>query len=212
MDSESGTTATQEELGRTLGVPTVSLRKALRRPLLRNASGARQLLNRLTIDYVHFTRAGHELASELLTRAIVAAARQPLNSTEKGAERVQTLPVVAAPPTTCAFGDDLRPLVLRSGGWDYTVDVSKRGQPKPGLVATRPGATLDLFAEHLTLTLNPNPEPEPEPEPLILNLILVTRGLCEQMLRARDPCAEHLVTRLLDSTPGARQGACAIDR
>ena len=150
VDSESGTTATQEELGRTLDVPTVSLRKALRRPLLGDASGAKQLLNRLTIDYVHFTRAGHELASELLTRAIVAAARLPLNSTEKRTERLRALPVVAAPPTTCAFGDDLRPLVLRSRGWEHTVDVSKRGQPKPGLVATRPGAALDLCYAHAT--------------------------------------------------------------
>ena len=150
VDSESGTTATQEELGRTLGVPTVSLRKALRRPLLRNASGAKQLLNRLTIDYVHFTRAGHELASELLTRAVVAAAHLPFNSTEQRIERMQPQPVVAAAPVTCAFGDDLRPLILRSGGWEHTVDVSKRGQPKPGLVATQPGATLDLCYEHAT--------------------------------------------------------------
>ena len=96
VDSESGTTATQEELGRTLDVPTISLRKVLRRPMLRNAPGAKQLLNRLTIDYVHFTRAGHELASELLTRAIVAAARLPLNSTEQRTERMQSQPVVAA--------------------------------------------------------------------------------------------------------------------
>ena len=150
VDSESGTTATQEELGRTLDVPTISLRKVLRRPMLRNAPGAKQLLNRLTIDYVHFTRAGHELASELLTRAIVAAARLPLNSTEQRTERMQSQPVVAAAPTTCAFGDDLRPLILRSGGWEHTLDVSKRGQPKPGLVATQPGATLDLCYEHAT--------------------------------------------------------------
>lgn len=151
VDSDRGTTATQEELGRTLDVPTVSLRKVLRRTLLRNASGARQLLHRLTVDYVHFTRAGHELAAELLTRAIVAAARLPLNSTEKGNERrLRTLPVAAAAPTTCAFGEDLRPLVLRSAGWEHKVDISKRGQPKPGLVAERPGATLDLCYPHAT--------------------------------------------------------------
>jgi len=154
VDSESDTTATQEELGRALGVPTLSLRQALRQPLLRDAPGAMQLVSRLTVDYVHLTRAGHELVAELLTSAIVAAARLPLNRTERRIERPQPLPasggVVAAAPVTCAFGDDLRPLVLRSVGWEYTVDVSKRGQPKPGLVATRPGAKLDLCYEHVT--------------------------------------------------------------
>lgn len=44
----------------------------------------------------------------------------------------------------CAFGESLHPHVLStSRGWAYTVEHSAAGHPKPGYIATRPGAVLD---------------------------------------------------------------------
>ena len=43
---------------------------------------------------------------------------------------------------TCAFGRDMSNYLLESRGFRYTVERSRRGQPKPGYVATSPGARI----------------------------------------------------------------------
>lgn len=48
------------------------------------------------------------------------------------------------PSAVCAFGAALQPLVIASSGWHYKVERSRSGMAKPGFVATRPGAQIDL--------------------------------------------------------------------
>lgn len=46
----------------------------------------------------------------------------------------------------CAVGPDMQALLAARRGWEYVVEVSRRGQPKPGYVSVAPGSTLDLCA------------------------------------------------------------------
>lgn len=46
----------------------------------------------------------------------------------------------------CAFGEQLQPLVMHSNGWLYRTEQSRHGRPKPGYIATRPAAVLELCA------------------------------------------------------------------
>jgi hypothetical protein len=51
---------------------------------------------------------------------------------------------VAAGGATCAFGRLMLPLVRHAAGFEYSVERSKLGQPKPGYVARSPAAQLDV--------------------------------------------------------------------
>ena len=45
---------------------------------------------------------------------------------------------------TCAIGEALKPLVVGTRGFEWVVEWSMQGNPKPGYVATSPGAELDI--------------------------------------------------------------------
>jgi len=150
VENEYDTTAIIERVGAEKLVPVLSERQALRTRLEANGSAsAKAVVEHLKVDYVHPSPAGHRLLSELVERLLLAAVPNDSGEALRFAEAVAEAHVPAAPShprrrPVCAFGVGLRPLVLGSPGWNYTTEYSKRRQPKPGFIAHRPGATLNV--------------------------------------------------------------------
>ncbi len=160
-DSPSTQMATMmERVASSLGVGVVSVRRALRAPLLAAARGSYGGVSNLTRflieDYSHPTREGHALIAELIEREISSALLPISADDEAAALRTSRQTDLCgsggggseggggSSAGVCAFGERLHPLVLRSRGWSYVVEHSRRRQPKPGYVAREPGATLDV--------------------------------------------------------------------
>ena len=71
---------------------------------------------------------------------------------------LQSQPLAAAASAnaaegTCALGRDMSKYVLESRGFRYTVERSRRGQPKPGYVASSPGAHIAFCFRPAVYTL-----------------------------------------------------------
>ena len=100
-------------------------------------------------DLIHPNGVGHKMLAQLLASAIaIAGPPQPpaacpvhmhRGNQQFGASRRRREP---ASQSICALGEEMKRHILHADGWNYTVDYSSQGQPKPGYVARRPGSTM----------------------------------------------------------------------
>ena len=160
--SNRSVAASFEDVGAAHNLTTVSARNLIREQLWRNPANAARIIGRLHYDAVHPSGAGHwQLAVALefaIRQQLLTTSTTPWSPTAPPSIclHAETMPPVErsnlfAPRTAepsgsmiCAVGDELKPYVLRSAGWQYMVERNSQGLPKPGYVAQLPGATLDL--------------------------------------------------------------------
>tara|TARA_B110001452_G_scaffold88686_2_gene72664 strand:- start:694 stop:2028 length:1335 start_codon:yes stop_codon:yes gene_type:complete len=144
-----------EQLADDRGLPIVSTRNGLRAEL--QADGESTLLRYIKQDLVHPTVAGHAMLAEGVLQVLRSALRKSADPNSAGmldcavsskAERLALETAPAAGRALCAFGEALHPLVRRAHGWSYVVERSSQGQPKPGYIATTPGATIEVCHLH----------------------------------------------------------------
>lgn len=129
-----------ENLAADLGVPCVSMRAGLREVL---AASPRATIKRyLQDDAIHPSFEGYELLARGCLQAFKKAAGAECRDDRIAPIRPPSLR--PSPPATCAFGEEMQRLVLKTVGWKYTIEHSRQGHAKPGYVATAPGATLDV--------------------------------------------------------------------
>ena len=100
---------------------------------------AAAIVSAMVRDYLHPTALGDALiAEQILSEIDAAGAAAPLRGCPPPvAEETHERP-------HCTFGDAMNEQVLRTSGWSYAVEYNAKGRPKPGLVATAAGSTLDL--------------------------------------------------------------------
>ena len=145
------------ELAEERGLPIVSVRDGLRAELQGGEEQDRHrvLLKYIQEDMVHPTFAGSTMLAEAVLRVLQGAAREAARPSTSAQQKLECAPgsnterasaetAPVAGRALCAFGEALHPLVRRARGWSYVVERSSQGQPKPGYVATAPGATLEV--------------------------------------------------------------------
>ena len=147
-------------LAQYYGVASLSMRNALFHETQGNATD-RQRLKDVMLDRVHPSVIGHQYAAAiavsflrrqiLLMAARTAAGGATLPSArrpESALRRERPPPMYAgnddADSYVCVRGKELLPLVHSYGGWEYRVEGDRFSNPKPGLVATKPGERLEL--------------------------------------------------------------------
>ena len=162
-----------EELGPAHGITVVSIRNMVRRRLWANPDDASRLIGKRVADAVHPTGFGHWEYAVAIEHAIgqqqsgEAWSAVDAQACQKGCDTTAATCTVPRWPTLalknmfaprsstssatratiCAFGEALRPYVLRTTGFEYQIDYNKQGLPKPGYRATTAGAELDLCYE-----------------------------------------------------------------
>ena len=119
-----------QRIAEQVGVGHVALREAMR-PKLKEAGVFRKVVDSLVVDFLHFTRPGHELMAEMLEHRIVSA----VPTVQVGAERLDDRhchsPSVDGTNehteggAVCAFGQRMQPLVRQAIGWEWKVDYAK---------------------------------------------------------------------------------------
>ena len=144
-----------EALGRDHNLPVSSVRLALAKAIARHPRPSSLLRRFLMKDLIHTNSEGSGMLARLVLHALISrtkgatlaacdAPRQPRRAfpsipLQRRSNRSRT-----PSPGICAFGEELHRWVLSSSGFAYVVERSPLGQPKPGLVARRPLATLEL--------------------------------------------------------------------
>ena len=133
-----------QRLATQMGVGHMAVREALR-PKLREAGAFRKVIGSLILDFIHFTRPGHELVAEMLEHRIVSAVPTArVGSEHCHAPSVDGISANTGSGAVCAFGELMQPLVREAVGWNWKVDYAKGGQAKPGYAASAPGAQLEV--------------------------------------------------------------------
>ena len=167
-----------EAIGERWGLPVASVRVVLRRVLHASLSGPMPTVcaNRLSNgtqqhvqgascsvamctyefikDYTHPTLFGHTFYAHIVEAAILqAASLNRAGGVQRDAQLLLSSHCVGVGSgrghRLCAFGDALRSHVLKTSGWVYVVEHSQEGNPKPGYVASTPGATLTICHSEL---------------------------------------------------------------
>ena len=138
-----------EGLGATHNIPVASTRLALQYLFREAEDPAATMSLFLEKDLVHPNAVGHRMLAQLLTSAIAVAPppEAPAACPAVVHQRQQRFGghrSGSPEESICAIGEEMKRHVLFNDGWNYTVDYSSQGQPKPGYVANRPGATLHV--------------------------------------------------------------------
>jgi hypothetical protein len=159
----------------------LALEAALRRHARDNQID--QFLRSFLIDDVHPNAHGHAMIGQLVAYAIseaVKVGRAGGSSCEEGpSDQARVAPAVQK--RVCAFGEELTPFVHRAEGWSYGVERSRAGHPKPGYIATSPGATLQLCARRPT-------NPRFEPAVLSVAYLQSWQGMGTALVRCTGSC------------------------
>ena len=165
--------ASFEDVGAAHNLSTVSARQLVRAQMIAQPRAALRLIGKLHYDAVHPSGAGHwQLAIALdfaiqqqTWPALLAQQHEPAcaplspGALEAGhvfesRERYQP----RRKEMVCALGEDLQRHVLRAVGWRYATEYNAQGLPKPGYVAERPGAHLDLCYRPRLQSGGPGPD------------------------------------------------------
>ena len=125
-----------QRLAAQMGVGHVAVREALR-PKLREAGVFRKVIDSLVLDFLHFTRPGHELVAELLEHRILSAVPTArVGSGHCHAPSVDGtlavrhdgtrdgIPANTGGGAVCAFGQLMQPLVRKAVGWNWKMSAS----------------------------------------------------------------------------------------
>ena len=135
-------------------LPCLSMRRALAAPMrwhARNGSAVRYV-DRLMAG-AHPRLPGYALLGEIVAEAILGAADKtdtgclaPQGRSATGHAHGRSVATQLANNNNrvCAMEADMHPFVRRSQGWNYVTEFSSLQQPKPGYIATEPGAELEL--------------------------------------------------------------------
>lgn len=150
--------AVLEAIGAAHRIPVASARLALS-SMIRKApiDGSKMLpllLRFLNDDLVHTNRLGSWMLAQILLRTLASQTPSNTACAVPAASVTPSFPLDSAEETqgsaVCAMGDKMREHILTqvdgfpNHGWNYTVDISAQGQPKPGYVAVAPGASLHV--------------------------------------------------------------------
>ena len=149
-----------EELGRREGVPCASVRQALAVPLRDacqrrdNGTSIGPWLDSFMADSVHPNQEGHAMlaslaADDILKGAVMgtgtgAGVASSRCATARRAPSLRDGAFERETHAVCAFNDELTRHVQSSDGWRYVDERSAANASKPGLVATEPGAALEV--------------------------------------------------------------------
>ena len=128
-----------ERLAARLGIPCVSMRAGLRSLLMTVTDPQAIVQQYVQQDAVHPNYVGYSLLARGLFHAFQRAAAADCHPPV-----IPSSPPTPPSPLTCAFGEEMRGLVVETHGWAYVTEHSRQGAPKPGYVTRVPGATLDL--------------------------------------------------------------------
>jgi hypothetical protein len=131
-----------QRLAAQMGVGHMAVREALR-PKLREAGIFRKVIDSLVVDFLHFTRPGHELVAEMLEHRILRAVptrrvgSEHCHAPSDGTLAVrhngtrEGIPTNTGTGAVCAFGQLMQPLVREAVGWNWKMSAHCPQPPRP---------------------------------------------------------------------------------